>query len=106
VYQLFGISLTLIMLYQLPTGKVVWLEIDDVINLSKEDLQFLIAVNAGEHIHNPFKHSSISKQDSGVTEEDVVDEENVNDIETYYEEFFPDEFPDLLDDNISLNLED
>jgi hypothetical protein len=107
VYQLFGISLTLIMLYQLPTGKVVWLEIDDVINLSKEDLQFLIAVNAGEHVHNPFKHSAINKKDSGVTEEDLVDEEeDVSNVETYYEEYFPDEFSDLLDDGISLDFED
>lgn len=106
MYQLFGISLTLIMLYQLPTGKVVWLEVEDVINLSKEDLQFLIAINAGEHVHNPFKHSAISKKDSGVTEEDLVDEEEIADVETYYEEYFPDEFPDLLDDGISLDFED
>lgn len=94
------------MLYQLPTGKVVWLEVEDVINLSKEDLQFLIAINAGEHIHNPFKHSAISKKDAGVTEEDLADEEEISEVETYYEEYFPDEFPDLLDDGISLEFED
>jgi hypothetical protein len=102
VYQLFGISLTLIMLYQLPTGKVVWLEIDDVINLSREDLQFLIAINAGEHVHNPFKYSSVEQSEKPEDLEET-DEEGA---ETYYEEFFPDEFPDLLDDGIHLDFED
>ena len=35
-------------------------KVEDVINLSREDLQFLIAINAGEHVHNPFKYSSTS----------------------------------------------
>lgn len=92
------------MLYQLPTGKVVWLEVEDVLNLSKQDLQFLIAINAGEHVHNPFKHSSISKENNEKPDEELVDDSD--ETETYYEEFFPDEFPDMLDDGIHLEFED
>lgn len=93
------------MLYQLPTGKTVWLEVDDILQMTKEDLQFLIAINAGEHIHNPFKHSTISKENTEKPEEqELVDESEES--ETYYEEFFPDEFPDMLDDGMCLNFED
>jgi hypothetical protein len=92
------------MLYQLPTGKTVWLELDDILQLTKEDLQFLIAINAGEHIHNPFKHSTISKESTEKPEEESVEESE--ETETYYEEYFPDEFPDLLDDGVSLEFED
>ncbi len=90
------------MLYQLPTGKVVWLEVEDVLNLSKQDLQFLIAINAGEHVHNPFKYSSVEASEKP----DDIETEGEEDIETYYEEFFPDEFPDLLDDGINLEFDD
>ena len=90
------------MLYQLPTGKVVWLEVEDVLNLSKQDLQFLIAINAGEHVHNPFKYSSVAQSEKP----DDIEIDDEEDIETYYEEFFPDEFPDLLDDGINLEFDD
>jgi hypothetical protein len=93
------------MLYQLPTGKTVWLEVEDVLQLTKEDLQFLIAVNAGEHIHNPFKHASITKTDAKPDAEEITEDEE-EEVETYYEEYFPDEFPDLLDDGIIINFED
>ena len=90
------------MLYQLPTGKVVWLEVEDVLNLSKEDLQFLIAINAGEHVHSPFKYSSVEQSEKP----DYLVETDEEVVETYYEEFFPDDFPDLLDDGIHLEFDD
>jgi hypothetical protein len=94
------------MLYQLPTGKVVWLELDDILNLTKEDMQFLLATNSGEYIHNPFKHSVISTQAAKSEEADESESIDTDEeIETYYEEFFPDDFPDIPDD-INFNFDE
>ena len=87
------------MLYQLPNGKVVNLDVSDILDMSDADVQFLLSINAGEYVANPFQYSSINltekKTVESVDEEDNVEEEE---METYYEEFFPDEFPDVLDD--------
>jgi hypothetical protein len=42
------------MLYQLPTGKVIEMSIDQYLDLSDEDLEYLIAYNKGDHIEDPF----------------------------------------------------
>lgn len=47
------------MLYQLPTGKVIEMSIDQYLDLSDEDLEYLIAYNKGDHIEDPFFGASI-----------------------------------------------
>lgn len=47
------------MLYQLPNGKCVYLTIEEYLNLTHEDIQFLMAGDYGDHIVNPFKGSAI-----------------------------------------------
>jgi hypothetical protein len=93
------------MLYQLPNGKTVNLDLADVLSISNQDIQYLLAINAGEYIQSPFQGSVIKNNtEKPDNEEDDTDEE----IETYYQEYFPDEFPELPDDldfNVDL-LED
>lgn len=93
------------MLYQLPNGKTVNLDLADVLNINNQDIQYLLAINAGETIHNPFQGSVIK---NNTDKPDDVEDDNEDEVETYYEEFFPDEFPEIPDDfdfNVDL-LED
>lgn len=89
------------MYYQLPNGKTIWLDISDVLNITPEDIQYLIATNMGEVILNPFKNSVLSNKDE--LEEDVDEEDPSDDLSYYYKEFYPDEFPDVKDDSINFD---
>jgi hypothetical protein len=93
------------MYYQLPNGKTIWLDISDVLNLTDQDIRDLVAMNIGEHVHNPWKGSSINLKEERDTEDDE-DDENETDIDYYYKEYFPDEFPDDPDElDLSADLE-
>lgn len=76
------------MLYQLPNGKVIDLDVEDILNIDKETMQLLLACDAGVHINNPF-HKSNSNRLSKQNEDD--------DPEDYYREYFPDEYEDKED---------
>ena len=52
------------MLYQLPTGKVISLTIEEYLNLTDQDIQFLVSVNAGEYANSPWVGSSIKNKSS------------------------------------------
>lgn len=90
------------MYYQLPNGKTVWLDISDVLNLTNEDIQYLLATNMGEVILNPFKNSVLGNKDE-LDEEDSEEETESGDVDFYYKEFYPDEFPDIKDDSINFD---
>lgn len=49
------------MLYSLPTGKVIELSVEQYIELTDEELEYLISINYGEAIENPFFGSILSK---------------------------------------------
>ena len=49
------------MLYSLPTGKVIELSIEQYLELTDEELEYLIAINYGESIENPFFGSILDK---------------------------------------------
>jgi hypothetical protein len=59
----------------------------------------LLSINAGEYIHNPWADSAISRIKKEI-EEDLSDEievlvfENAEEIETFFEEYFPEDFDD------------
>ena len=52
------------MIYQLPNGKVIHISIEEYLNLTHEDIQYLMAGDYGDHIVNPFKYSVIEKPKS------------------------------------------
>jgi len=87
------------MYYQLPTGKVVQMTIEDYLNLTYRDVQYLLSINAGEYIHNPWADSAISRIKKEIEEEfgeesAVAVFENAEEIETFFEEYFPQDFDD------------
>ena len=47
------------MLYQLPNGKVIFLTIEQYLDLTDEDEQYLMSLDAGEHALNPFLESAV-----------------------------------------------
>ena len=54
------------------------MSIEDYLNLTYRDIQYLLSINAGEYIHNPWADSAISR----------IKKE----IETFFEEYFPEDF--------------
>jgi len=66
-------------MYQLGNGKVIYLSIEQYLDLTDLDIQYLISQDSGDHIIHPFADSAINK----------------NTKETYYD------FDDTSDDDIS-----
>jgi len=50
-----------VMQYQLPNGKVVHLSIEEYLDLTDEDVQYLMSIDYGEHIRDPFAGSAVEK---------------------------------------------
>ena len=68
------------MLYQLPNGKVIHMSIDEYLSLTDDDVRFLVSVNAGETIINPFQGSVLQdniKADVEYEEEEVLEETDI-----------------------------
>jgi len=61
---LLNLYICLVMIYQLPNGKVIHISIEEYLNLTHEDIQYLMAGDYGDHIVNPFKYSVIEKPKS------------------------------------------
>ena len=80
-------------LYQLLNGKVIRLTIEQYIDLSDEDIAYLISIDYGEVASNPWMGSVISGRESSVIKIDSTDEDLV----------VP---PDLfLEDDVDLDIE-
>ncbi len=60
-----------VMLYQLPNGKVVHLTIEEYLSLTEEDIQYLMSIDYGEHIRDPFTGSAVETN----TREKYIDTE-------------------------------
>ena len=49
------------MYYQLPNGKTVYLTVEEYLDLTDADIQYLMSLDYGESILNPFKGSAVEK---------------------------------------------
>lgn len=58
------------MLYQLPNGKVINLTLDQYLNLTDEDIQYLVGLDYGSVIHSPWTESAVINNKKQVEEED------------------------------------
>lgn len=85
------------MLYQLPNGKVIFLTIDQFLDLTDEDIQYLMSVDAGEHTVNPFTDSAVVHN----TKEKYYDFDYYADDEIDINNIVSDDAP--FDDIIDLN---
>jgi len=83
-----------VMQYQLPNGKVVNLSIDEFLDLTDEDIQYLMSLDYGEHISDPFKGSAVEKN----TQEKYYDFDYLADDESDDDVISDDDpFDDIID---------
>lgn len=62
------------MLYQLPNGKVIHLTIEEFLDLSDADIQYLVSINYGETIIDPFHKSAMhDKEPRKKAKEEIQD---------------------------------
>jgi hypothetical protein len=99
------------MLYQLPNGKTIYLTVEEFLDLTDQDIQALMSVNAGEAISSPFYGSAIKGKKAKRKDEDEEEEEVEDRSIDYSEEFdepqhtggvneegLSDDIPDIPDD--------
>ena len=89
------------MLYQLPNGKVIYLTIEQFLELTDEDIQYLMSIDGGEHALNPFTDSAVvqNSKEAYYDFDYLADDENENDIISD-----DDPFDDIIDLNDSLDI--
>jgi len=94
------------MIYQLPNGKVINITIEQYLDLSDEDIQYLISIDYGNFARSPFTGSAISKKGKKIIKS--VDEEHDKSIDynaeeedchqsnkSVVEDYLEDELPDI-----------
>jgi len=64
------------MLYQLPNGRVIEISTEQYLEMSDEELEYLIAYNFGDNLEDPWFGSVLSKQAS----EDTIPQESLKDL--------------------------
>ena len=71
-----------VMQYQLPNGKVVNLSIEEYLDLTDEDIQYLMSLDYGEHIIDPFTGSAVekNKQEKYYDFDYLTDDESDDDV--------------------------
>lgn len=52
------------MIYQLPNGKIINITIEQYLELTDEDIQYLMSINFGEYASSPWVGSAIKKKRS------------------------------------------
>ena len=93
------------MLYQLPNGKTIYLTLEEFLSLTDQDLQYLVSLDLGEAILNPFKGSATVDKSQPEKEYDfdylINDEEDepyFNTLISGDDEIFFDDIIDIPDD--------
>lgn len=58
------------MIYQLPTGKIIYITVEQFLSLSDDELQSLTSMDIGEYARSPWTGSSLSKKKKQLEEEE------------------------------------
>lgn len=80
------------MLYQLPTGKTISISFEQFLELTDEDVQYLVSINYGDVILSPFHKSSIreKKQKTLPKDDDSIDySEESEEVSSSQQKFVP-----------------
>jgi len=70
------------MLYQLPNGKTIHLTTEEYLSLTDQDIQYLMSVNAGESVQNPWHGSPIYKRKRPYIEDEEPLDEDEESVES------------------------
>ena len=70
------------MQYSLPNGKVVNLSLEDYLDLTDEDVQYLMSLDYGEYVTDPFRGSAVetNKKEKYYDFDYLSDDEPFDDI--------------------------
>jgi hypothetical protein len=70
------------MQYQLPNGKVINLSLDQFLDLTDEDIQYLISIEYGEYVRDPFNGSAVenNKQEKYYDFDYLADDESEDNV--------------------------
>lgn len=96
------------MMYQLPSGKVIQITLEQYLEMTDEDIQYMVSINYGDYIRNPFYGSATrAKAKKKKVEEDpedidtgidfVNEDEDQSHGSNVVEEVPIDELPDIPD---------
>ncbi len=71
-----------LMQYQLPNGKVINLSLDQFLDMTDEDIQYLISIEYGEYVRDPFNGSAVenNKQEKYYDFDYLADDESEDNI--------------------------
>jgi hypothetical protein len=87
-------------LYALPNGKSVYITVEEFLNLTDSEIQFLVSINYGESILDPFYGSAVQQN----SEEKYYDFDYLPNDEDDIDNIASDDEP--FDDIIDLGLSD
>ena len=70
------------MQYQLPNGKVINLSLDQFLDMTDEDIQYLISIEYGEYVRDPFNGSAVedNKQEKYYDFDYLADDESEDNV--------------------------
>jgi hypothetical protein len=68
------------MLYSLPNGKVIEISVEQYLDITDEELEYLISVNYGDYVENPFFGSVIHTNIINDDEIDAIIDTIISDI--------------------------
>lgn len=68
------------MLYQLPTGRVIEISTEQYLEMSDEELEYLIAYNYGETVEDPWFGSILKKREITSNNDDEEISSELSDI--------------------------
>jgi hypothetical protein len=70
------------MQYQLPNGKVINLTLDQFLDMTDEDIQYLISIEYGEYVRDPFNGSAVhdNKQEIYYDFDYLADDESEDNV--------------------------
>lgn len=61
------------MIYQLPTGKIIYITVEQFLELSDEELDLLVKQNIGEYARSPWIDSIISNKKKSKEDQEEID---------------------------------
>ena len=79
---IFAYYLYVFMFYQLPNGKTIIISIEDYLDMSDADIDFLVKANVGSQLNNPWANSAI-KEEKKKKESTDLDYEYEDDDESF-----------------------
>lgn len=69
------------MLYQLPNGKVVEMSVEQFLDLTDEDFQFLMCLNAGDVVEDPFFGTAMGSNIPMTVIQEIAEQDMSEEIE-------------------------